>query len=110
DVLRKLRPHKGLLLRGWREGFDLLNRVRRRVLPWDKRKDVGAIELLPDLIEGFGEVFFDPRFWLLGKLERGGDTMLVEQRRRLRPNAPDVAYGDLGKVVMELPARDRRES
>src|SRR5262249_41716640 len=56
DILRQLRPHEGFVLRGWREGLDLLNGVGGSLLVRGQRKDKGAIEFLPDLLEGFGEV------------------------------------------------------
>ena len=67
------------------------------MLPCGKRKAAGPIELLPDLIEGFGEVVLHPRLRLVGKLQRGFDPVLPEERCRLRSDAPDLLHRELAK-------------
>jgi len=108
NIFRQLGKEEVAMARCRRKGFNLLDRVIRLMLASDQRKDIGAVELLPDLIKRFGAMFLHPSLGLPREVQRGCHPVLVEQGRGLMTNTPDALDWELREVVVEFPAGDRR--
>ena len=72
-------------------------------LPSDQLENIGAMEFLPDLVEGLREGLLHPRLGLLRELQRGLHAVFMQQGRGLMADAPDVFHGEFREVAVELP-------
>jgi hypothetical protein len=109
NIFYELGVDKVLLRRRRREGLKLLDGGVVFVFFGFEFKDGCAVELLPDFVEGFCQLLFDPGFVLPGEFKRCVHLMLSEEGGCLRANAPDFFDGQRAEVAMELPARDDRQ-
>ena len=83
------------------------------MLTRDQRENRGAVQLLPDLIKGFGKILLDPRLLALGKLKGGKEPtpeliMALDKARIALEQASDLtALRPVGRALSPILIENR---